>query len=230
MTRCENPKKQNTEQAVGASGFVTEAYNLKDPDNVKAFYAKWADDYDHQMTHNLNYVSPEFIARAMQQFLVNKDAKILDMGCGTGLTASQMFISGYTQLYGIDLSAEMVKVAAERGIYTGLKTADINHPLDYDDDAFDGVISSGTFTHGHVGAQPLAEIFRILKPDGILACTVHRDLWQGRGFEQVFKQMQDHKKIRCLSREFGRYYANSAPEGWFCVYQKTAWPKTYRSE
>ena len=68
---------------------------------------------------------------------------------------------------------------------------DLSQPLEVPDSEYHAVISSGTFTHGHVGPEPLDEIFRILKPNGILACTVHIDLWQTRGFEAKFKSLLD---------------------------------------
>ena len=222
MTNSKNPAGQTKKQITGASEFITEAYNLEDPVSMKQFYAKWADDYDNQMTQNLSYISPKLIAQAMQQFLPEKSSSILDFGCGTGLTANQMYINGYANLYGIDLSEDMINVATRRGIYKGLKTGDVNQPLEYEDNQFEGVISSGTFTHGHVGPEPLPEIVRILKPRGILACSVHIDLWQSRGFEQAFDQLESNGSIRCLSREFDRHFEDSEPKGWFCVYQKTA--------
>jgi predicted TPR repeat methyltransferase len=205
----------------GASDFVTEAYNAKDPDSLRNFYAKWAEDYDNQMLQQLNYYSPRAIALAMQEFLEDREAKIIDIGCGTGLTAGEMHVAGYTNLYGIDISPEMVDIANDRGIYHGLKVGDINQPLEYDDRFFDGAISSGTFPHGHVGPEPLGEIFRILKPGGILACTIHMDLWQSRKFDDTFQQFEESGLIKCLSRKGDRFYEDDTePQGWFCVYLK----------
>jgi len=107
---------------------------------MKQFYAKWAADYDQQMLVELGYVSPFLIAEALKKNLPNKKSRILDIGCGTGLTVVDLSKAGYTHLYGIDLSEDMVEVAGSRGIYTNLKTGDVNQPLDYDDNFFDGAI------------------------------------------------------------------------------------------
>jgi SAM-dependent methyltransferase len=98
--------------------------------------------------------------------------------------------------------------------------ADLNQSLQRETDSYDGVISSGTFTHGHVGPEPLDEVFRVLKPGGILACTVHMDLWQTKGFEVKFKALVDQGIARLISKDEGSYYRDGAIEGWFCVYQK----------
>ncbi len=204
----------------GPGDFVTEAYNLKNSESMRLFYAKWAQEYDQQMVGGLNYSSPGLIASMLMAHLDDRDAKILDLGCGTGLTVCTLAEQGFTNLYGIDLSREMVEVANRKGLYKGLKVGDVNLPLEYESDSFDGVISSGTFTHGHVGPGPLNEIFRILKPAGILACTVHKDLWESMGFADRFKQLENQALLRCLTLEMGHYYEGNQPEGWFCLYRK----------
>lgn len=208
------------EPPTGPGKFVTEAYNLENDESMKLFYARWAREYDQQMVEGLNYVSPGLIAGKIMERLNHRDAKILDLGCGTGLTVYLLAEQGFTNLYGIDLSREMVAVAHRKGLYKGLAVGDINLPLEYESDSFDGVISSGTFTHGHVGPEPLDEICRILKPAGILACTVHKDLWESMGFSNRFRQLENQSLLRRLSLEMGPYYENNQPEGWFCVYQK----------
>ena len=45
-------------QVKGPSTFVSEAYQLDDQAGTVDFYKKWADDYDHQMLDELEYVAP----------------------------------------------------------------------------------------------------------------------------------------------------------------------------
>ncbi len=204
------------------SDFVDEAYRIEDEASMVDFYRKWAEDYDRQMLQVLQYVSPTEIARLLAAHLPDRDSEIFDVGCGTGLTCSYLATAGYGNLDGIDLSPDMVRVAAERGIYRELIVGDLNQPLERDDASYDGVVSSGTFTHGHVGPEPLGELFRILRPGGILACTVHQDLWQSMGFATRFEQLSRDGSAECLVQEPGRYFADREPEGWFCVYRKSS--------
>ena len=220
MSESKKTDENNISVTIGASEFVTEAYNLEDAESMKEFYAKWAADYDNQMLNKLSYASPRKIAAAMQSHLLQKDANILDVGCGTGLTVAGLAEAGYTNLYGIDLSRDMVEVARSRGVYTDLALADVNQPLDYKDGFFGGVISSGTFTHGHVGPEPLVEICRILRSDGILACTVHQDYWHSMSFDQAFNDLERDNVLERLSLKMESYYDDGEPEGWFCVYRK----------
>ena len=143
-----------------------------------------------------------------------------DIGCGTGLTCSLLGEMGYRNLNGIDYSPDMLSVAASREIYKNLTLADLNQPLEFADHSFDAAISSGTFTHGHVGAEPMDEIFRILRPGGLLACTVHQELWQSKGFEDKFASLQQAGIARQLSLHEGKFFRDGPVEGWFCLFQK----------
>lgn len=206
----------------GPSEFVDAAYHLDDEASMVEFYKKWASDYDHQMLEELGYTSPTKIAEQLCPILPDTQAAVFDVGCGTGLTCVFLADKGYTNLDGIDLSPDMVRVAGERGIYRELLVGDVNQPLERDDESYDAVISSGTFTHGHVGPEPLAELFRILKPGGVLACTVHQDLWESMGFDKKFESLVAAGIASQVSCELGSYYKNRQPEGWFCVYRKNA--------
>lgn len=203
----------------GPSDFVDAAYHLENEQDMVDFYHKWAADYDHQMLDKLGYTSPSTIARILSEHLPI-EASILDIGCGTGLTCRLLAERGFGKLDGIDLSEDMLKVARQRNIYRDLLQADVNQPLQFASACYDGIISSGTFTHGHVGPEPLDEIFRVLKPGGLLACTVHQDLWQSMGFEARFNALVQQGVASLISLELGSYYRDGPTEGWFCVYRK----------
>ena len=213
-------EKPNSPVASGPGEFVTEAYGLSDQESMVGFYDKWANEYDEQMEQALQYCSPRLIAQQLQDFLDDKHAKILDIGCGTGLASKYLHEAGFDRLFGLDLSPTMIEVARTRGFYSGLEVADVNLPLSYPSESFGGAISSGTFTHGHVGPEPLDEIIRLLEPGGVLACTVHMDLWEEKGFKRKFEELQTNDVITLLSLSVDKYYDNTEPEGWFCVYQK----------
>ncbi len=203
-----------------AEEFLHEAYATDDEASQLAFYKKWAQDYDNQMLQGLDYVSPEKIADALARHLLDKSACVLDIGCGTGLTAEAVAAFGYRIIDGLDYSAEMVEIAKQKGIYRRLFVADLNQKLEMSDNCYDGIISSGTFTHGHVGSEPVNELIRILKPGGFLACTVHQDLWQKRGFADKFNTLESAQRLREIERIADSYFEGAEKEGWFCIYQK----------
>jgi predicted TPR repeat methyltransferase len=205
--------------SLGDSEFVDEAYSLEDAESMAAFYRKWAADYDRQML-DLGYTSAGRVAEILAEQLSDRSATILDVGCGTGLTCRLLAEQNYSNLDGVDLSSDMLAVARERGIYRNLLQADLKQPLALESECYDGIVSSGTFTHGHVGPEPLHELFRILKPGGILACTIHQDLWQTMGFASTLAELVEQGVAVEVSRSLESYYQGKPAEGWFCVYRK----------
>jgi predicted TPR repeat methyltransferase len=205
----------------GPNEFVAEAYALEDKESILSFYRKWARDYDQQMLSQ-GYSSPRDISRLLAAHLDDPAAVILDIGCGTGLTGREITDAGFTVVDGADISGEMIAVARSREIYRRLFVMDLNEPLAFTDDAYDAIVSSGTFTHGHVGPGPLPELIRVLRPGGLLACTVHFDLWHSRGFDAMFARLMSDGLIECIDLSEGPYYTGGENSGWFCVYRKKA--------
>ena len=207
--------------AVDAKEFVADAYSLLGQQQISDFYDKWADDYDRQMQDGLGYVSPENIALCLSRYTSTLDGAVLDVGCGTGLTGQAAKNLGFKCIDGLDLSPAMLDVARGTAVYRHLIAADLLQPLALNNDTYSAVISSGTFTHGHVGPDALDEILRVLKPGGLLACTIHFDLWVEAGFEDRLTDLCNRHVLECLERLAGKFYQEGEDEGWFCVYQKS---------
>lgn len=107
---------------------------------------------------------------------IDTDGKrILDIGCGIGGPAFEMARTHGATVVGIDLEAPLIeraiKAASEHGLsdVCTFKTVTAG-PLDFDDQSFDVVLSSGAFTQIEDKADILAESLRVLKPGGFLSC------------------------------------------------------------
>ena len=211
---------QNGSPSAASQRILERAYALKTPDEAKTLYRDWAVSYDQQLEQGLHYIAPACIAQILGNVLEDRTALILDIGCGTGLVGTCLVGHGYSVIDGLDFSAEMLNQARNKRVYQTLIQGDLNTVLDIPDQTYDAGISCGTFTHGHVGPEPLDDIFRILRTGGILACTVHKDLWESRGFEQKLASLVSDGKARCLQLKKDKYYETDNIDGWFCVYQK----------
>ena len=66
----------------------------------------------------------------------------------------------------------MLEVARGKNIYRTLARADLTKTLPFESNTYDAVTSSGVFLQGHVGAECVSELARILLPGGFLVCTV----------------------------------------------------------
>lgn len=193
------------------------AYAIEDQDDAKAFYRLWAEDYDDHMVENLGYVSPRIVADLLMAHMGEDRGAVLDVGCGTGLTGQALADRGVATIDGIDLSEEMLEKARRRGIYRNLSQADLTGPIAIRDGCYRALVSSGTFTHGHVGPQPLGDLLRLLQPGGLFAFTVHRDVWTSMGFEAEVAGLERDGRIDVLEKRLDRFFAPLEPAGWFVV-------------
>ena len=214
-----NSKKQTDEER-RAAAFLEEAYALDSEANALAFYDRWAEEYDAQVENGLHYLAPRVLAEALVRHQVPGDGAVLDVGCGTGLTGRCLHALGFTTIDGLDLSAAMLEKAREKDVYRNLTQADLNAPLAIDDGVYATVVCSGTFTQGHVGPEPLDELFRVLVPGGFLACTVHGKVWESMGFDAKLAGLEETGVIRAAEQGLGEYFAGAEKIAWYCVFEK----------
>lgn len=108
---------------------------------------------------------------------------ILDIGCGTGTLLSLiMSKNSNINVSGIDLSSEMIKLAAVKlGEVADLRDGD-SEELPWDDNSFEIVVSTHSFHHYPNPSKVIDEMYRVLKPDGYLIIT---DAWSPTPLRQI---------------------------------------------
>ena len=111
---------------------------------------------------------------------------ILDVGAGTGLLAQHFPLRGVFAMDALDISPDMLAVAAQKGLYRDTIVADLTGPIDVPDEVYGAVVSSGTFTHGHVGPEAFDELMRVAKPGAIFVLAINAAHFEARGFEAKF--------------------------------------------
>ena len=97
---------------------------------------------------------------------------MLDLGCGTGLLGAALAQAGAT-ITGIDLSAEMMALAAARGHYAQLVKGDlVEHMRAAGAATFDAVLAADVLVY--IGdLEPVFEgAARVLAPGGLFAFSV----------------------------------------------------------
>jgi len=204
---------------------LARAYALRgnDPEETLRLYSDWAETYDQTMLGGLSYRSPQRIAALAAVTEVRRDARILDVGCGTGLLASCLRARGFNRVDGLDYSAPMLAVAQREGRIDEAFLRDLNEKLEMEAECYDLLASTGTFTHGHVQAGCLPQLLELLVPGGRLICTVHRDIWDEGGFGNGLQALTEAGVAVVRAREAGCLFADEdEPSGWYLVVEKLA--------
>lgn len=205
-----------------AAALLERAYDLDSDAKSRALYRDWAETYDDTMLQGLGYRSPATVAQLLGAHLPDRAAPILDVGCGTGLVGRALAQPGYTAIDGLDMSREMMGVARRGGGYRHFIAADLNRPLPLPDACYGGASCAGTFTHGHVDARCLDELFRVLRPGAPFAFTVKLEVWEPLGFKDALARLERAGRITQAAFTHDRHYDSALqPDGVFCVYRRS---------
>jgi len=127
--------------------FFDTVYNARTSDETRDLYDKWSGSYETDVSEN-GYATPDRCAAALAAHMPDLGAPILDFGCGTGLSGAALRRAGFTAIDGVDLSADMLKGAEEKGIYRALRQVEagetpVSTPGDYAAICAIGVIGAG---------------------------------------------------------------------------------------
>lgn len=161
----------------GHDGHLGAVYAAARPEELAAGYDAWAESYEADMAR-AGYRHPAVCLALLARHLPRGAAPLLDAGCGTGLIGEWLGILGYPEADGLDLSEGMLAVAARKGAYRTLHRLALDGPLPFADGVYAGIVSSGVFTTGHVGAEALGELARVCAKGGVLVLTVKMPLWE----------------------------------------------------
>lgn len=167
---------------------VDDAYAVKTPADSVRLYGAWADTYDSEFVKREGYETYLRVAEVLlrQRSLIN--GPVLDVGCGTGIVGASLREGGIEIVDGIDISSQMLVEAGKKKtndgmpVYRRLIAADLTKKLDIPDSRYAGLISAGTFTHGHLGPDSLDELWRVAAPGAVCAIGVRSTHYAAMGF------------------------------------------------
>jgi len=136
-------------------------------------------DYDHYAAtrqkelKNGEKLPHRFVEKpAMRSVLPDLKGKhVLMLGCGTGEESLLLEEYGCTDMIGLDLSAESVRLANETYPNYEFISGDMHH-LPFTDKAFDFVYSSLTVHYSNNPTAVYREVHRVLKPGGSFQFSV----------------------------------------------------------
>ena len=192
-------------------------YKLKTTDEIMKYYDEWSYKYDKDM-EDWNYTGPKETSKLFNKYSSDKNVKIYDAGCGTGLVGVELKKYGFSNFFGADLSQKLLDLVP-KGLYTTLDKVDLNKPVNEKDSSFDAVMCVGTFTFGHVKPQALDEFIRIIKNKGLICFTINEGIHEEYGFDKKIKQLNDDNLWKEIDFFKSDYIASKDVNAWLGLYE-----------
>jgi len=196
-------------------------YKLTTSEELLEYYQDWTkkNKYNLDMV-NWKYTAPQETVSVLKKYVFNKNCKILDAGCGTGLVGIELKKCAYSNIDGVDFSQNMLDLIP-KSIYQKIEKVDLNKPLKFKTNMYDVVMCVGTFTYGHVKPQALDELIRITKNKGLICFTINEGIYEEYGFDNKIKELSNNKSWNVKEFSKSDYIVNKDVNAWFCLSEIT---------
>ena len=178
-----------SKKEINALNLLKGAYNLSTPDDNRKYYEGFAPFYDSIFVKDLGYTYPSVVANLLVEN-IKIDGPICDIGCGTGLVASEIKKKMPNAIIdGVDISKDMIQISREKNIYRNLIELNLEDPLDHLLKNYSTVVSAGTFTHGHLGSDALTRLVSHFESGTKFVIGINFDHYHSKGFEKKFETL-----------------------------------------
>jgi len=174
---------------------------LRPIEKTLGIYANWAASYDDDLAE-AGYETPHRIAAALTK-LTTLDARILDFGCGMGLSGQALQMAEFTNLDGSDISATMLNTAQSRNIYSRLWQGQPGEMTDVTAGQYDVIVAAGVVSLGAAPPETLSMIIDHLAPEGLISLSFNDPTLDHGSYEAVLDQAILLDRVRTLSCTHG---------------------------
>lgn len=190
---------------------LDDAYAVETPADNRRLYAEWAQTYETGFVQAKAYEYHLHVADALVD-AERPGGAILDVGCGTGVVGVALRERGVVEIDGVDISPEMLAQATEKDVYRRLFEADLTVGMDVADDTYAGITSAGTFTHGHLPPEPLAELIRVAQRGARCCIGINAAHYEEFSFGAWLDQAVAESRIEPYEIRRVKVYGDSDPD------------------
>ncbi len=200
-------------------GNKTPLHELKTTKQVMKYYDEWSKNYKYNKDmFEWEYSGPKETSETLSKYQNNKDIKIYDAGCGSGLVGIELKKYGFNYFDGGDISKELLNQVPDN-LYNKLEQIDLNKKIDKEDNFYDVVMCVGTFTFAHVKAHALDEFVRITNKNGLICFTINEAIYINYGFKSKIESLIDNNKIKEIELFKSNYLASKDVNAWLGLYK-----------
>ena len=150
-------------------------------DNTRAYYDHLSQKYDEVVVKKWGYNMPSCVAKMCVEVLrIPLSARVLDLGCGSGLVGAELQKHGYNAFTGVDISEASLRIAKGRNVYVRLKVGNLSECLVPKvlprESMFNLLVCVGTTSY--LSPDVLNGWSRLVRPGGILVLTHKTEVWK----------------------------------------------------
>ncbi|MCP4345141.1 MAG: class I SAM-dependent methyltransferase [Desulfobacterales bacterium] len=149
----------------------------KDPKDAEEEYDRISACYDTD-TNAKGYMAPRYVGEILANYVPDKKGMILDVGCGTGLVGSELNCHGFSNITGIDISANILKEAESKKVYAQTMKHNLLEPFPFEKSSFEAVVCAGVFSRFDESEinDILNEFSKVTRDEGFMVFTHREDL------------------------------------------------------
>ena len=200
-------------------GNKTPLHELKTTKDVMHYYDEWSKNNKYNKDMNdWDYSGPKETVEVLIKYQKDKNIKIYDAGCGSGLVALELKKFGFSYFDGADISKELLN-QIPKDLYKELDQSDLNRKILKEDNFYDVVMCVGTFTFAHVKAHALDEFVRITKVNGLICFTINEAIYIDHGFKSKIDNLVNNNKIKKVEFFKSNYLASKDVNAWLGLYK-----------
>jgi predicted TPR repeat methyltransferase len=139
-------------------------------DEIKDIYREFSKTYEKDVKKVMNYTAYFRVPELVMKHLSTGTPKILDLGCGTGLSSLLFFKNGH-EVTGIDGSRDMI-ARARKMPYKRLLCQNVEKSLRVRDKSFDAAVMVGVMEYLEDPAALFRQVKKKLVEAGVFGVTV----------------------------------------------------------
>tara|TARA_E500000081_G_scaffold44806_1_gene48153 strand:- start:352 stop:963 length:612 start_codon:yes stop_codon:yes gene_type:complete len=173
-----------------------------DSADLRPFYAQWAPSYDQEVGEN-GYVTPLRIAEALARHVKDLSIPILDYGCGTGVSGQAFQEVGFLTIDGVDISAEMLEVAAKKKIYRHLEVFAPETGPNVKLGAYQIIAAVGVIGAGAAPLAVLDKMMALLAPKGLLVFSFNDHTLEDPAYDGLVEDYVNQGQAVLHLKEYG---------------------------
>lgn len=203
-------------------GTLDKVAALQPSDRSVELYDEWAPAYEEELLGGYGYESPWIAAEVFADFCPETRTRIMDFGCGTGLSGQALSSRGYARIDGLDISERMLQEAKKKGVYQNLVRADLTVRIGLADASYEAAICVNAFGNGHLRPEHLGEMIRTVQEGGPIVFFINARPYADDDYPACFQRLQDAGIWRIEKTECSNYMRELDRPGWVVVARRQA--------